>query len=287
MAVITVTAPPGKGKTLTLVRVAQDLFYKENNLIPLIHKPIKKDTILENIIYSNFPILVYKSKEKFQFRNSADEIVNAIPIKKILGRDKPYFCECSEDDIDKEGYGMFSNIIKFTDMRLIYEFKPNACFFIDEVSYTFDSMEYNEFPDCMAHFFAIHRHLGYNMIYTNSQSLSRIIKRILCVTEEFMNVISKVDFLFWSIMSFKLTYDIVSSKNDENNEKFDSDYVTKVFLKKRVYEGYNTKYLGEFNDNLPRYNKGCYNSLKMSKKDILAGFIISREEKEDLKRQLF
>ena len=177
-------------------------------------------------------------------------------------------------------------------MRLKYNFGVDASFFIDELQYIYDSMEYKDFPDCIAHFFQIHRHLMYNMIYTNSQSLSRVIKRVLCVSEEFWNVVElKQYFLlpFLSKTTFKITTDIIGSKNSENDlrEDFNAEYVTDRFFNKRVYRGYITKYLGALNDGLPFYNKGQYESLKMEKKEILKGFMISNSEKEELKEMLF
>ena len=40
-----------------------------------------------------------------------------------------------------------------------------------------------------------------NMIYTNSQSLARVIKRVLCVSEEFWNVINLKTYLLLPFLS--------------------------------------------------------------------------------------
>ena len=177
-------------------------------------------------------------------------------------------------------------------MRLKYNFGVDASFFIDELQYIYDSMEYKDFPDCIAHFFQVHRHLSYNMIYTNSQSLSRVIKRVLCVSEEFWNVVELKQYKllpFLSKVTFKITTDINSSKDNENDLREDPNavYETIRFFNKKVYRGYITKYLGELNKELPFYNKGTFEDLKMSKKDILNGFMISSKEKEELKEMLF
>ena len=37
-------------------------------------------------------------------------------------------------------------------MRIKWRFSPDASFFIDEIQYIYDSMEYNDFPDCIALF---------------------------------------------------------------------------------------------------------------------------------------
>ena len=177
-------------------------------------------------------------------------------------------------------------------MRLKWKFQKEASFFIDELQYIYDSMEYKDFPDCIAHFFQVHRHLSYNMIYTNSQSLSRVIKRVLCVSEEFWNVLSLKQYKllpFLSKCEFKITYDIMTGKNFENSqmEDFNAIYQKIRFFNKRVYNGYITKYLGALNEGLPMYQTETYSSLKMKKDDIMKNFMISNSEKEELKEMLF
>jgi hypothetical protein len=289
MAVRVISAPPGHGKTLNMTRIAIKIFREQNPFL----KRIKKNYILYNSIYSNYPILLWYQKKPFKYQApGCDTIYNSIPMKKIHDEDldQDYYEKCSEEE--HEIYGMLSNKLRFTDMRLKYNFGKDASFFIDELQYIYDSMEYKDFPDCIAHFFQVHRHLNYNMIYTNSQSLSRVIKRVLCVSEEFWNVIElKQYFLlpFLSKTTFKITTDIVGSKNNENDLKEDinAEYITDRFFNKRVYNGYITKYLGELNKDLPYYNKGQFESLKMSKSDIIKGFMITNQEKEELKEMLF
>lgn len=289
MAVRVLSAPPGHGKTLNMTRIAIKLCKEANPFL----KRNKESYIFYNSIYSNYPILLWYQKKPFKYIvPGSNEILKSIPIKKVFDEQlqQTYYDKCSIEECEK--YGMFSNKLRFTDMRLKYNFGLDASFFIDELQYIYDSMEYRDFPDCIAHFFQVHRHLNYNMIYTNSQSLSRVIKRVLCVSEEFWNVIElKQYFLlpFLSKVEFKITTDIMSSKNNENdlNEDRNAQYVTTRFFNKRVYNGYITKYLGELNKDLPFYNKGQFESLKMPKQDILNGFMISNKEKEELKEMLF
>lgn len=288
MAVRVISAPPGHGKTLNMTRIAITLFKDANPLI----KRNKEDYIFYNAIYSNYPILLWYQKKPFKYYAPGGEIKESEPLKMTydekIGRS--YYKTCKKEEA--EVYGVRSNKLRFTDMRLKYNFGDNASFFIDELQYLYDSMDYKDFPDCIAHFFQIHRHLSYNMIYTNSQSLSRVIKRVLCVSEEFWNVVELKQYKllpFLSKVTFKITTDIIYSKNKENeiNEDLKAEYITLRFFNKRVYNGYITKYLGELNDNLPYYNCGQYEDLKMSKSDILKGFMISNQEKEELKEMLF
>lgn len=288
MAVRVLSAPPGHGKTLNLTRIAIQIFKEQN---PFLHR-IKEKYVYQNNIYSNYPILLWYKKRPFKYIDGNNIECDSIPIKKIYDQelDCEYYAECEEEEAEK--YGCFSNYIKFTDMRLKYRFKKNASFFIDELQYIYDSMEYRDFPDCIAHFFQVHRHLSYEMIYTNSQSLSRVIKRVLCVSEEFWNVVELKQYLllpFLSKCTFKITTDINTSKNNENSQSNDvnAEYVTTRFFNKRTYSGYITKYLGALNEGLPLYPTKTFRSLKMEKEDILKGFMISNKEKEELKEMLF
>lgn len=288
MAVRVISAPPGKGKTLNMTRIAIKLYKEANSFF----KRHKKDYIHYNSIYSNYPILLWYQKKKFKYTAPDGVLFESVPIKKIYDEKLKcsYYQPCNEEE--REYYGCFSFKVKFTEMRLVYNFGLDASFFIDELQYIYDSMEYKDFPDCIAHFFQVHRHLGYNMIYTNSQSLSRVIKRVLCVSEEFWNVTELKTYKllpFLSKVTFKITNDIISSKNDENDKTEDpnADYETIYFLNRRVFNGYITKYLGALNDKLPPYRCEPYTSLKMDKSDILKGFLISNKEKEELKEMLF
>lgn len=287
MAVRVISAPPGAGKTLNMTRIAIDIFKETNPWL----KRQKKDYVFYNNIYSNYPILLWYQKKPFAFTDGIKKI-NSVPIKKVYDEelDCEYYTECPEEEAER--YGCFSYKIRFTDMRLKYRFAYGASFFIDELQYIYDSMEYKDFPDCIAHFFQVHRHLSYNMIYTNSQSLSRVIKRVLCVSEEFWNVIELHQyriFKFLSKVTFKITTDIMYSKNSENDLRDDpnAQYQTIRFLNKRTFNGYITKYLGELNNELPFYENIPYTSLKMKKEDIIKGFMVSNKEKEELKEMLF
>lgn len=257
MAVRIITAPPGHGKTLNMTRIALDLFNEHNQINFLNNIKNKKNNkkIYEVNIYSNYPILLKKSNKKMKWKDGAGNL--------------------------REGNEIYSNIIKFTDMCLSWNFCINASFFIDEIAFTYDSMDYKEFPDAISHFFMIHRHLDYNMIYTNSQSISRIIKRVLCISEEYWNVLSLWKFIpFFARVKFKITYDMKSSKDNENIVIDDRiEVVKKWFRKKRVYEAYDSKYLGALKEGLENYNNLQWTSKKMSKDEILSNFIVTKEEK--------
>lgn len=284
MAVRVITAPPGHGKTLNMTKIAIDLYRKENSFF----KRIKEGYIHTVNIYSNYPILLWYQKKPFKVSRNEGIIEDSIPLKwEYDSRVKSYmYIPCDKQEADV--FGVFSNKIDFIDMRIAWVFNDNSSFFIDELQYIYDSQEYKDFPDCIAHFFQVHRHLGYNFIYTNSQSLSRVIKRVLCVSEEFWNVYELKKYLllpFLSKTSIKVTYDVSSSKNDENSLKEDinADYLTFRFFNKRVFRGYSTRYLCMLNENLPRYPNVGFNSLLVQRNDIIRSFNVSSIQKEELK----
>lgn len=281
MAVRVVTGPPGTGKTLTLTEMALEEFKVKN-------KRRRNKNLYYNSIFSNYPILLKKSKKKF-YATDGFKKYESIPIKKdIKENGDKYYKKCKEEE--REYYGIFSNKIRLNDMRIKWRFSPDASFFIDEIQYIYDSMEYNDFPDCIAHFFQVHRHLDYNMIWTNSQSISRIIKRVLCVSEEFWNIINKKTILgLYYRMDFAITTNIVASKTTENDliDNPNIEYYRKRFFCNKVNNAYISKYLNELNANLPIYNIQQWESMLVEKRDIMRGFIVSREEKEELKRMIF
>ena len=63
MAVRVITAPPGKGKTLNMTRLAIEI-YKEQNSFFNRHK---ESYIHYNSIYSNYPILLWYQKKPFEY----------------------------------------------------------------------------------------------------------------------------------------------------------------------------------------------------------------------------
>lgn len=283
MAVRLVTAPPGKGKTLNLTKIAIDLYKQENNFLDR----MKKNYIHYVNIYSNYPILLWFQKKPFLVCRNEGEIEKSLPLKYVYNRELKQSMYVVCDEKDCEVYGVFSNKISFTDMTLRYKFNYNSSFFIDEIQYIYDSQDYRDFPDAIAHFFQVHRHLNYNFIYTNSQSISRVIKRVLNVSEEFWNVEELKQYKLLPMLSkckIKIAYDVSTYANHENSktETISFDYITQLFFNKRVYRGYCTKYLNALNDGLELYHNEGYNSLLISKKDIISNFNVSRETKEEL-----
>jgi hypothetical protein len=170
-----------------------------------------------------------------------------------------------------------------------YTFNDGACFYIDEIQAMYDSMEYKDFPDCIAHFFQAHRHLEYNRIYTNSQSLSRIIKRVLVVTEEYWKIKESRKLLWWVITDYELTWELSAGNETKvlSDDIVDRDYVTTKFKAKRVYDAYYTKYLKGLKEKGEKYPNIMWDNLQMSYDDIMYNFFPTQAEKEELANERY
>ena len=60
---------------------------------------------------------------------------------------------------------MFFKNVVFFDLTLNNKFKEGADFYIDEIQQKYDSMEYKDFPDSIAHYFQCHRHFDNILIH--------------------------------------------------------------------------------------------------------------------------
>lgn len=113
-------------------------------------------------------------------------------------------------------------------MILKNKFKKGANFYIDEIQQKYDSMEYKDFPDSIAHYFQVHRHFD-NNIYTNSQSQSRIIKRVLCLGEEYWTITSFRILFGFVIMHIRITFDMHNNL-ESNNGNTNVDYIERRLI---------------------------------------------------------
>jgi len=269
MSVITITGRPGRGKTLNMTHEALLKFNAENSFIFKVYdKSKKKPFIYVNNIYSNYPILLKQSKKPLYYY---DENYNVVK---------------TEYNEELKGYCIFSNELRLFDMYTKYNFGEGASFYIDEIQAQYDSMEYKDFPDCIAHFFQHHRHLEYHDIFTNSQSLSRIIKRILVLSVEYWEIKQFRNFFnILGICTYKITYDLVAGNETKmiTKQMAEIDYINRFFWLKPVFRAYRTKYLKALLESSIIYPKKQWKSLYMSRKQILKTFFPSAEQKEMLK----
>lgn len=79
MSVRVITGPPGAGKTLNLTYFAIQSFKNNNTRLDL----KSNNNVYVNNVYSNYPILLKKSKKKFKVESNG-ELYDSIPIKNII-----------------------------------------------------------------------------------------------------------------------------------------------------------------------------------------------------------
>lgn len=265
MSVIIIDAKPGYGKTLLMTYFAYHNFKKKNPPLKVwfTEKIKRKKWVYDLSEYSDFPILFKKKKKK----------------KKYLVYDTNNKV-CEVDEIMSLKWRIF-------DLVLDNKFRKEANFYIDEIQQKYDSMEYKDFPDSIAHYFQCHRHFD-NNIYTNSQSQSRIIKRVLCLGEEYYSIYSFRILFGFVIMHIRITYEMHNNL-ESNNGNTDVDYEDKriIFRIKKIGNMYDSKYLRHLQDNSKNYTTTMYNSLDLNKEDLLNSFFPTEEEREKIKNMRY
>lgn len=262
MSLIVLTGKPGKGKTLTMVSIANKEFKRFNPPFKIwwTEKIKKKPYIYTLNQYSDFPILFKKPK-----------------------KDKVYLYYDENGEV-KEAKYLTSLRFRIFDLILENKFLDDASFYIDEVQAKYDSMEYKDFPDSIAHYCQAHRHFN-NNIYCSSQSQSRIIKRILVLAEEYWNVQDFRVFFGFALVKVRCTWEMSASLENGvvNEDLIDVDYFRKFFRLKKVGSMYDSKYLRYLQEGAKKYKSNMYNSLELSKQELLYQFFPTEEERRNLK----
>ena len=263
---ITLTGKPGMGKTLTLTSLAYKSF-KQNNppfRIWFKEKILRKKHIYIVNQYSDYPIIFKKSKKN----------------KKYLVSDG--VCEPILSD------SISSIQCRIFDLILDNKFCPNAEFFFDEIQAKYDSMEYKDFPDSIAHYCQAHRHFN-NNIYISSQSQSRIIKRLLVLSEEYWDIQNFKKIFGFAIVNIRKSWDMRANLENGimSDDLVDVEYIRKIYRLKKVGNMYDSCYLRKLQDNSVKYPFNMFNSMQLSKEQLLNSFFPSKEEREYLKNMRY
>lgn len=271
MSVVIIDAKPGMGKTLLMTYFSYKNFKKKNPPLKVwfTEKIRRKPYVYDLSEYSDFPILLKKPK-------------------KTLFRKKQKLYKVYDDFGEVKEVPFITSLkCRIFDLILDNKFREGANFYIDEIQQKYDSMEYKDFPDSIAHYFQAHRHFN-NNIYTNSQSQSRIIKRVLCLGEEYYSIYSFRVLFGFAILHIRITYDMHNNL-ESNNGNTNVDYLDKriIFKIKKIGSMYDSKYLRHLQDNSRIYRSSMFESLNLSKEDILYSFFPSDREKEKLKNQRY
>lgn len=265
MSVIIIDAKPGFGKTLLMTYFAYKNFKSKNPPLKIWfrEKILRKKWVYDISEYSDFPIIFKKKRKK----------------KKYLIYDNEHNI-ISVDQITSLRFRIF-------DLYLDNKFRDGANFYIDEIQQKYDSMEYKDFPDSIAHYFQCHRHFD-NNIYTNSQNQDRIVKRVLCLGEEYYSIYSFRIILGFVFMHCRISYQMHNNlESNSSNFNVDYDDVRFIFKIKKVGNMYDSKYLRHLQDNSKPYITTMYDNLQLNKEDIMHSFFPDDEERIKLKNRRY
>lgn len=226
---------PGSGKNVIATRIALKHYKKTNSPIRrLIRKIMHKDTWVNNV-YSTYPILLKKSKRKGNIYSNRVTIYDLIPNNRFL---------------------------------------DHAKIIIDETQAFYDSEEHKDFPKEIAIFNQFHRHFGIDDIYYISQHPSRIMKKLRILACEFDKiktfiVIPFIKLSFMHIVRY-FEFDDYGKYNHPKKEAKTYDVKNKycLFFARKVFKSYDSKYLKVLNNTKPLYDRGTFNSLELTDKEI-------------------
>lgn len=226
---------PGSGKNVIATRIALKHYKKTNSPIRrLIRKIMHKDTWVNNV-YSTYPILLKKCKRKGNIYSNRVTIYDLIPNNRFL---------------------------------------DHAKIIIDETQAFYDSEEHKDFPKEIAIFNQFHRHFGIDDIYYISQHPSRIMKKLRILACEFDKiktfiVIPFIKLSFMHIVRY-FEFDDYGKYNHPKKEAKTYDVKNKycLFFARKVFKSYDSKYLKVLNNTKPLYDRGTFNSLELTDKEI-------------------
>ena len=257
------TGKPGMGKTLTLTYFAYRNFKEKNPPFKVwwTEKIRRKPYVYDLSEYSDFPIVFKKPKKgKIYYIKGYDN--TPIPVSIISS------LQC-----------------RIFDLILDNKFLPGANFYFDEIQSKYDSMEYKDFPDAIAHYCQAHRHFD-NNIYISSQSQSRIIKRLLVLAEEYWDIQSFRKIFGFAFCNIRRSWEMSASLENGmiNDQIADVDYFRRIYRIKKIGNMYDSKYMRYLQENSKPYKINMYPSLQLTKDNLLSSFFPSVEEKDRLKR---
>ena len=259
---VLITGKPGMGKTLTLTSICYKNFKQKNPPLKVWfrEKILRKKWVYDLSEYSDYPILLKKPK-----------------------KNKLYYYYDENNEIQCANY-LTSLQFRIFDLHLDNKFIHGANFYIDEIQQKYDSMEYKDFPDCIAHYCQSHRHFD-NNIYICSQSQSRVIKRLIVLAEEYWDIRNfRIFFGKLAMCNIRCTWDM--SANLENglmsDDLIDVEYFRKFFRINKIGHLYDSKYLRNLQEGARLYPSHMFNSLLLNKQMLLNSFFPSSDERKDL-----
>lgn len=265
MSMIIIDGKPGMGKTLLLTYLSYKNFKKKNPPLKIwFQEKIKrKQWVYDLSEYSDFPICFKKPKKGHNYLVYNDDSTPVLV---------PF--------INSLQWRIF-------DLTLSNKFRVGANFYLDEIQQKYDSMEYKDFPDAIAHYCQLHRHFD-NNIYTDSQSQSRIIKRVLCLGEEYWSIISFRILFGFVILHIRISYDMHNNL-ESNNGNQNVDFTEKriIFKLNKIGCMYDSKYCRHLQDDSILYPSKMYESIDLDKEQLLNSFFPTEQEKQKIKNMRY
>ena len=130
-----ITGKPGTGKTLTMTDYARRYFQQDNPPLKVwfTEKIRRKKWVYKLRVYSDFPIVFKRPRKK--------------PKK------DPYYLVYDDNGVPVRVDHICSLQCRIFDLTLDNKFRDSAVFFFDEIQAKYDSMEYKDFPDAIAHYY--------------------------------------------------------------------------------------------------------------------------------------
>lgn len=229
---------PGSGKNVRATYLAIKHYKKENNIVKKIFRKLTHKELIVNNVYSTYPILLKKYSKKSKKKD------------------------------------VYSNRVTIFDLVPDNRFKRNALIIIDETQAFYDSEEYKTFPKEIAIFNQFHRHFDIKDIYYISQHPSRIMKKLCILASEFdkIKLFLNIPFLnigFMHIVSYFERDDYGKYNHPKKEAKtYDVKNHYCLFLTRKVFKSYKSKYLRVLNKDQPLYDRGTFDQLDMSINDI-------------------
>lgn len=228
---------PGSGKNVRATYLGKKAFKKNNNVIKKFIRYLKHEPVIVNNVYSTYPILLKK-----YYRKSKDNI--------------------------------YSNVVTLFDLVPNNRFVKHATIICDETQAFYDSEEHKEFPKDIATFNQFHRHFDVDDIYYITQHPSRLMKKLRILCSEFDKIKTFINIPFINIGFMHIVryfeFDDYGKYHHPKKEAKTYDVKNKycIFLSKKVFKSYDSKYLKVLNNDKPLYHRGRFNNLNLTSKQI-------------------
>lgn len=232
MSVISINGLPGKGKTLTATMIALKHYKKENTFLKKLIRRIKKEEVILNNVYSNYPILLNKRKKIYSNRVSIYDLKNQYSFKPnsliIIDEIQLFY--------DSDEFKTFPRIIANFN-------QAHRHFLIKDIIYI------SQHPSRVV------------------KKLRNVVSEYYRIKTKIMIPILKV-----GIITCRITYefeDYESAFTKDKDLRKLKDIKSKVFFVnfRKVFKAYDTIYLLPLNENKPLISKGSYDELYLPDQD--------------------